>query len=205
MKKPLLAVAAAAVLLSLSATGVAAERTCCYVYDSESKLVRDSGGECVRSGTWAPECAICECDPSVCPKPEAPPPEPVVKRFTLQADAFFDFDKATLKPEGKAKLDELVAKMKEFKEVREVKVSAYTDRIGSDAYNLRLSDRRAMSVKDYMVSRGISSSSIQAEGFGEANPVVGCEGVRGRRQLIECLAPNRRAEIEMIVIETVYE
>jgi outer membrane protein len=127
--------------------------------------------------------------------------EVVQERITLQADAHFDFDKATLKPAGKQKLDEVVAKLQHYKEAHDVRILAYTDRLGSDAYNMRLSQARAASVKAYLVDHGIPDSKIEAKGMGKADPVVGCEGVRGRAKLIECLAPNRRAEVQILVIK----
>jgi outer membrane protein len=127
--------------------------------------------------------------------------EVVTERITLQADTHFDFDRATLKASGKQKLDELVDKVKQHKEAERIRVVAYTDRLGSDAYNMRLSEARAESVKDYLVSHGLPTEKVEARGMGKANPVVGCEGVRGRARLIECLAPNRRAEVEIIVLK----
>ncbi len=200
MNKRLMALTAVfAVLATYGVAGRAAERTCCYVYDSQGNHVRDSSGQCVRTSTWAPECAVCECDASACPKAEAPPPPPPrIEKITLAADAYFDFDKATLKPAGREKLDEVVAKMRQYENVEHIHVTAYTDRIGSDAYNLRLSERRAQAVMNYLVDHGISAAKIDAQGMGEANPVVACEGVRPRATLIKCLAPNRRAEIEIV-------
>jgi OOP family OmpA-OmpF porin len=190
------------VLATYGVAGLAAERTCCYVYDSDNNHVRDSSGQCVRSGTWSPACAVCECDASACPKPAAPAPVRKVEKITLAADAFFDFDKATLKPVGRAKLDEVVEKMRRYEHVEAIHVTAYTDRIGSDSYNLKLSDRRARAVMNYLVDHGVSADKIDARGMGKANPVVGCEGVRPRAALIKCLAPNRRAEIEIVVLGT---
>jgi OOP family OmpA-OmpF porin len=192
--------AVCAVVATYGVAGLAAERTCCYVYDSEGKHVRDSSGQCVRTSTWSKECAVCECDPSACPQPAPPPPQPKVEKVTLQADAYFDFDKATLKPAGREKLDELVSKLRTYENLQQIHVTAYTDRLGSDSYNMRLSERRAQAVMNYLVGHGIPASKIDARGMGEANPVVGCEGVRGRAALIKCLAPNRRAEIEIVAL-----
>jgi OmpA-OmpF porin, OOP family len=203
MNKRFMALTAAfTVLATYGIVGLAAERTCCYVYDSQNNHVKDSSGQCVRSGTWSPACAVCECDASACPKAEAPPPVRKVEKITLAADAYFDFDKATLKPAGRAKLDEVVEKMRKYENVEAIHVTAYTDRIGTDSYNLKLSDRRARAVMNYLVDHGISAGKIDARGMGEANPVVSCEGVRRRAALIKCLAPNRRAEIEIVVLGT---
>jgi outer membrane protein OmpA-like peptidoglycan-associated protein len=125
-------------------------------------------------------------------------PEGSLEKITLAADAYFDFDRATLKPAGRAKLDKLVEKIGRYEHVEAIHITAYTDRLGSEPYNLNLSDRRAYAVMNYLVNHGISAGKIDARGMGEANPVVGCEGVRPRAALIECLAPNRRAEIDIV-------
>jgi OOP family OmpA-OmpF porin len=166
--------------------------------------------------------AGCECDkelmkPPVCepppppppppaaapPPPPPPPPAPTSEKVTFAADALFDFDKAVLRPEGVAKLDDLVSKLAGVS--LEVIIGVgYTDRIGPDAYNLALSQRRAQAVKDYLVSKGIEPNRIYTEGKGKANPVKQCPDpsakgeVRNRTQLIQCLQPNRRVEVEVV-------
>jgi len=87
-----------------------------------------------------------------------------------------------------------VAKLKEHEEFKLVMVTGHTDRIGSEAYNQKLSEQRANKVKDYLVSQGIDAGRLQAVGKGESEPVVDCKGIRGK-QLVECLAPNRRVVI----------
>ncbi len=132
----------------------------------------------------------------------APAPQEVVetKRFTLTSDVLFDFGKATLKPEGKAALTKLFNEIThlEMKDNQTV-VYGYTDRIGSDAANQALSQRRAQTVASYLTSQGIAASKISASGRGEANPVTGtsCNTVKNRKNLILCLAPDRRVEIEV--------
>jgi OOP family OmpA-OmpF porin len=122
---------------------------------------------------------------------------------TFAADALFDFDKAVLRPEGRAKLDDLVSKMAGVS-LEVIIAVGYTDRIGGDAYNLSLSQRRAQAVKDYLVSKGIEPNRIYTEGKGKANPVKQCPDpsakgeVKSRAQLIECLQPNRRVEVEVV-------
>jgi OOP family OmpA-OmpF porin len=166
--------------------------------------------------------AGCECDrelmkPPVCeppppppppppveaPKPPPAPPAPTSEKVTFAADALFDFDKATLRPDGRAALDDLVSKLAGV--TLEVIIGVgYTDRIGPDAYNLALSQRRAQAVKDYLVSKGIEPNRIYTEGKGKANPVKQCPDpsakgeVRNRTQLIQCLQPNRRVEVEVV-------
>jgi len=130
----------------------------------------------------------------------APAPEPVVckptsETITVGAEKLFGFDKAALKDEGKAALDEAAAKIKANPEIKAVIVTGHTDRIGSEAYNQKLSERRAKQVADYLVGQGVDSSIISAEGKGESEPVVQCKGNKATKKLIECLQPNRRVEI----------
>jgi len=108
-----------------------------------------------------------------------------------------------LKPEGKAKLDDLVGKLKTV--ALEVIIAiGHTDSIGSDAYNQKLSVRRAESVKAYLVSKGVEPNRIYTEGKGEKQPVTGdkCKKMGAssgkNKKLVACLAPDRRVEIEVI-------
>lgn len=139
--------------------------------------------------------------PVVAPAP-APAPQEVVetKRFTLTSDVLFDFGKATLKPEGQAALTKLFNEIThlEMKDTTTI-VYGFTDRIGSDASNLALSQRRAQTVASYLISKGIPASQVSAVGRGKANPVTGtaCNTVKNRQALIVCLAPDRRVEIEV--------
>ncbi|EMJ0486610.1 porin OmpA [Klebsiella pneumoniae] len=137
--------------------------------------------------------------PVVAPAP-APAPEVATKHFTLKSDVLFNFNKATLKPEGQQALDQLYTQLSnmEPKDGSAV-VLGYTDRIGSEAYNQQLSEKRAQSVVDYLVAKGIPAGKISARGMGESNPVTGntCDNVKARAALIDCLAPDRRVEIEV--------
>ena len=108
----------------------------------------------------------------------------------------FAFGKANLKPQAKAALDGIYGEIAQVNNAK-VAVAGYTDRIGSDAGNLKLSQRRADTVANYFVAKGVSSDAISATGYGKANPVTGatCDQVKGRKALIACLAPDRRVEI----------
>jgi len=121
---------------------------------------------------------------------EAPKPKPVAEKVTFAADVLFDFDKSILKNEGKNKLDDLASKVKAIN-LEVVIAIGHTDSIGSDAYNQKLSVRRAESVKAYLVSKGIEPNRIYTEGKGEKQPVADNKTREGR-------AKNRRVEIEVI-------
>ncbi|MDO5058665.1 MAG: OmpA family protein [Neisseria sp.] len=100
-------------------------------------------------------------------------------------------------PAGFAKLDKFAADIKRFDRVDSIRIIGYTDRKGSDAYNLGLSQRRAETVRRYLVSRGVPAGIMSAQGLGEANPVQECSTKLPREQEIACLQPNRRVEIEV--------
>jgi len=143
--------------------------------------------------------------PTPAPKPPEPKPapKPVAEKVTFAADVLFDFDQAVIKPEGKSKLDDLSSKVRGIN-LEVVIAIGHADRIGSEAYNQGLSVRRAESVKAYLVSKGLEPNRIYTEGKGEKQPVSGdrCKKMgadhRSNKKLVECLAPDRRVEIEVI-------
>ncbi|MDO9242858.1 MAG: OmpA family protein, partial [Rhodocyclaceae bacterium] len=160
--------------------------------------------------------AIAECDPDLvkkeapkaapaaapapAPAPAAAAPKPAAQKVTLAADALFDFDKAVLRAEGKAKLNKLTADIKGIK-LEVIIAVGHADRIGTDAYNQKLSERRAAAVKDYLVGKGVEANRVYSEGKGEKQPVTGDKcgtSVVKSKKLIECLQPDRRVEIEVI-------
>jgi OOP family OmpA-OmpF porin len=159
---------------------------------------------CWRDAFWTPATANAKCDGALVvqapvPPTPVPPPAPVIssQKITYQADTLFDFDKAILKPGGKEKMDDLASKIGDLN-LEVVVATGYTDRIGSDKYNDRLSLRRAQAVKAYLVSKGIEANRIYTEGKGKRNPVTtGCNQ-KNRKQLIACLAPDRRVEVEVV-------
>jgi OOP family OmpA-OmpF porin len=175
-----------------------------------------SGNLCYRTGYWAPSMAIEACDPDLVPKapppppppaapppppapPPAPPPPPAVQKITLASKALFDFDKAVVKPEGKAAIDsEIISKLSQVQKLELVLVTGHTDRIGSQAYNQKLSERRADAVRNYLVSKGVAKDKIETLGMGKTQPVPGVTcTMTAMKALIECLAPNRRVEVEV--------
>ncbi|MEJ8851040.1 outer membrane protein OmpA [Variovorax rhizosphaerae] len=171
--------------------------------DSAGQLVWKNGTNelCWRDANWTPATAAVGCDGALVPaRPPAPPPAaavvppppapPVASKVTFAADAFFDFDKSVLKPEGRAKLDDLVSKIKGVN-LEVIIAVGHTDSIGSDAYNQRLSVRRAEAVKAYLVSKGIERNRVYTEGKGEKQPVADNRTKEGR-------AKNRRVEIEVV-------
>ena len=164
---------------------------------------------CWRDSNWTPATAAKGCDgalvvaapapapvaapaPAVAaPPPPAPAPQPATAtKVTYAADAFFDFDKSVLKPQGKAKLDDLVGKVKGIN-LEVIIAVGHTDSVGTDAYNQKLSVRRAEAVKAYLVSKGIEKNRVYTEGKGEKQPVADNKTAEGR-------AKNRRVEIEVV-------
>lgn len=202
-----------------------------YVIDSRGNVVKNSYGECWRTGYWTPAMAIAECDPGLVLKPEtilkempsaagpaapvpapvAPPPPPVAAvvpakpavEAHFNAETLFDFDRAVVKPEGRKILDEkIVASMKMHPEVELLVITGHADRIGTEAYNQDLSERRANAVKAYLVTQGIAAERMSASGKGEsepnpeANTRQACKNNMSRNSLIACLQPDRRVTVE---------
>ena len=177
---------------------------------------KNASGQCWRDASWTPATAAPGCDgaivaPKAAPAPApvaapapapvaapapAPAPAPVVapvaaaSKVSYAADAFFDFDKSVLKAEGKAKLDDLVAKVKAIN-LEVIIAVGHTDSVGSDAYNQKLSVARSEAVKAYLVSKGIEKNRVYTEGKGEKQPVADNKTKDGR-------AKNRRVEIEVV-------
>jgi len=143
--------------------------------------------------------------PPSAPKP-APEPKPVAKPeapkkpavITVISTELFEFNKAVLTPEARAKLDqEIVARAKGFASVTLVHVDGHADRLGSAQYNQQLSEKRAEAVRAYLVSRGFDGSKMETLGSGKTNPVKSCPDQKERKGLIECLSPNRRVVVEV--------
>ncbi|WP_284447266.1 OmpA family protein, partial [Fluviibacter phosphoraccumulans] len=145
--------------------GIDPNGTVAYLVDKDFNVVKSGTGLCWRDGYWTPANAVAECDGGAKAAPAG-------AKITLAADTLFAFNKSDLKPEGKAALDNVVNQAKALK-VEVIVAVGYTDRIGSDAYNLKLSQQRANSVKAYLVSKGIPADKVYTEGKGKANPVTG--------------------------------
>jgi len=175
---------------------------------------------CWRDSNWTPATASATCDgaikpaapaapapvappaapapaPRAAPAPAAPPapvpapaPAPTSEKVTFAADAFFDFNKSVLKPEGKAKLDDLVSKIGAIN-LEVIIAVGHTDSVGGDAYNQKLSIRRSDAVKAYLTGKGVEKNRVYTEGKGEKQPVADNKTAEGR-------AKNRRVEIEVV-------
>lgn len=191
-------------MISLGAIGLAlmAPVQAQYLVDSRGDVVRNAYDECWHTGFWTPADAIVGCDGKVADEPvreviePVPPPQPTVQEpVVLDADTHFAFDSARLRSGARAVLDALVEEVKGYESVESVTITGHADLIGDAGYNQRLSERRAETVRQYLIdNRAIKPQLIQVSGKGETRPVVVCEGLRGQ-PLIECLAPNRRVEI----------
>ena len=172
-------------------------------------VVNGTNELCWRDSNWTPATAYPGCDGAAKPPPPPPPapapmaappapppppppkpPVPMSEKVTYAADTFFDFDKSNLKPEGMAKLDDLVSKIGGMN-LEVIIAVGYTDSIGTDEYNQKLSVRRADAVKAYLVSKGVEKNRIYTEGKGEKDPIASNQTAEGR-------AKNRRVEIEMV-------
>jgi OOP family OmpA-OmpF porin len=126
-------------------------------------------------------------------KPAAPKPEKV----TTASAVNFDFDRYVIRPDARGKLDDLVGKLRNVN-LEVIIAVGHADRLGGDGYNMKLSVRRADSVKAYLVSKGVAASRVYTEGKGERQPVKDCKGEGRNKELISCLEPNRRAELEAV-------
>lgn len=125
-----------------------------------------------------------------------PPPAPKFEKYTLSATELFTFDSSAVST-PQPKLEEITTAIKGTDSPKQVVIVGYTDRLGSDEYNQKLSERRALAVKEYMVGKGVAADRLVIEGKGEAAPIVECND-KNKAELINCLAPNRRAEIDEV-------
>jgi OOP family OmpA-OmpF porin len=148
----------------------------------------------------APIAAAPAPEPAPAPAPEpvaeAPKCEPTIDTITVDAEKLFGYDKASLQSGAKPILDAAAEKIKANPEIKSVTITGHTDRIGSDKYNQKLSERRAKMVADYLTSQGVDAGLLTAVGKGESEPVVQCEGTKATKKLISCLQPNRRVTIQ---------
>jgi len=220
-----IAIAAALAAMGSAALAQPASPTSGYVTDSTRQAARGAFGQCVRTGFWNPALAEEPCDataraslepvpvvrqepvaqaaPAPAPEPTpivAAPPRPVLEKVTLSSDVLFEFGKASLRPEGRQKLDELAGRIGDAN-VEEIVAVGHADRIASENYNQKLSEERANAVKVYLIDKGMSAELVKAEGKGESQPVTECRKMgaerASNRKLVNCLQPDRRVEIEV--------
>jgi OOP family OmpA-OmpF porin len=222
-RRALTGLAVAAVMLP-SAVLAADSKNQGYLVDALTGNIVTSAttGLCVRTSDWTPARAVAQCDPDLVrkappppkaapapapkpaakPKPTPKPKKPAMMNVELKLSVQnFDFDKATMRDDQRKEIDDWMAKAWKGVTLGAVIVTGHTDRIGSAAYNKKLSEARALTVKDYLTSKGVDQKLIFWEGKGFANPVPVtkfCDNKMSRKQLIECLAPNRRVDIEAV-------
>jgi len=183
---------ASMIALALSAHGAD------YVTASGVPL-KDGSGECVRTGYWRPASEPCEAPPlhvAMDATPRTPAP-----RVAQSATVLFAFDGDALDDEARAALDKLLARF-EPDEIEKVYVAAHADRIGGKRYNYALSERRLEAVRQYLATKGITVSLLYTEARGADEPSTHCDRMqpenRGNKALVDCLHPDRRAQIEVI-------
>jgi OOP family OmpA-OmpF porin len=222
----LVGLAAAGMLLPVTASAQFKNQG--YLLDSAGNPVRAPGsGVCVKTSDWTPARAIAECDPDLVKKaapakkpvekreakPEAKKPEAkkakpqmlnIEQKIELQG---MPFGKAEMTDDNKKELDKFLAGLRKGTKARgpvtfgAVVVTGHTDRIGSLKYNMKLSERRAVVVKDYLIGAGVDQKVIFWEGKGPKQPIPVtkfCDNKMKRKQLIECLSPNRRVTVEVV-------
>ena len=187
-----------------------------YLVDSSGAIVKSGSNLCWHTSEWTPARAVEPCDPvariaaapmpapAVAPAPEpVPVPAPVVvapmpQKMSFSADALFAFDKAVLKPDGKVMLEDLARQLKGAT-YESIFVTGHADRLGRDAYNQKLSERRANAVKAHLVSQEIPADRVTAKGLGETQPMTKpgeCKGAKSAK-VIACLQPDRRVDVEV--------
>lgn len=210
--------ALAALLAAPTATLAQDTRNQGYLVDGSGVIVTSGSNLCWHTSEWTPARAVEPCDPvakiAAAPMPMpapamAPAPAPVPapipaavvplpQKMSFSADALFAFDKAVLKPDGITMLDDLARQLKGAS-FDAIFVTGHADRLGRDAYNQKLSERRADAVKAHLVSQNIAPDRVTAKGMGETQPVTAageCKGAQSAK-VIACLQPDRRVDVEV--------
>ncbi|WP_442592450.1 outer membrane protein OmpA [Parapusillimonas sp. JC17] len=184
-------IALALAIAAASASGAVSAQTVDNWRNSFGDVWMNGTNElCWRDSFWTPATGIPGCDGVPVAQAEAPVVAPTATKVVLNADTFFDFDKSTIKPEGRQVLDQVAAQVNTIN-LETLIATGHTDSIGTEQYNMGLSQRRANSVKDYLVGKGIPADRIYVEGKGESAPVASNATREGRAQ-------NRRVEIEIV-------
>jgi OOP family OmpA-OmpF porin len=193
-----------------------------WASNQANKTWKDTAGECWRSSNWTPAMETPECGAvkkvEIAPAPvvvaaapapvaAAPAPAPVTrtvtKKVAFSAEDLFAFDKSDLKPEGKQKLDQLITDLKST-DNESIVATGHADRIGNKKYNQKLSERRANSVRSYLIAGGIAADTVRAEGRGETQPITKSGDCKGpvSNKLKACLQADRRVEVEVAATQT---
>ncbi len=173
-----------------------------HVADSSGHLITDGFGNCVQTSSWSKDQDLTDCGapaPVAEPAPEptavttaapipAPMPKTVSKMVSLSAGALFDTNSANLKSAGQVELTALANQIKGMSEIQNVKIVGHADSSGADDYNQKLSEKRAISVKNFLLDQGIPASVMSTLGMGETSPIASNATAAGRTQ-------NRRVEI----------
>lgn len=216
LTKKLLSGVVALPLLFSGAAMAQVNKSEAYVVDDRGVVARNSanlGNLCWHTIDWTPAKATYECEPDLVPKKvaaapapavapppaPAPAPAPIPSKMHFSTDELFDFDKAIVKHStARDQLDEFAASLKPLR-YDSINVVGYTDRIGTEEYNKRLSLRRAEAVKTHLIAHGVPVGKIRVEGRGEADPVTAdrCKGNKKTKALIACLQPDRRVTVEV--------
>lgn len=211
-----LVLAACAFAASAQVSDIAAPTShSAYLQDSRGIIARSGSGLCWRTGYWTPADAIAGCDgelvppvvkptaPTIVPPPLAAPAQPVPVRqrcdfsVTLQGEEAFDFNRTTLTKAAQQRLaQDVIPRLGACGKIETIRVTGHTDHLGLPEYNRKLSEKRAASVAAYLKNRGVTTP-MEITGAGEDSPVQACDDKLSRRQLIECLAPNRRVVVEI--------
>lgn len=191
LTKVSLGLAASMLLLTALPAQAINKYGCIYAVDPWDRIVKDPYGRCIRTPYWTPEKDVAECGAVAAAEP---PPPPQCERITLGTDTLFDFDRSEVRPRGRARLDQLAADLSRAERVSQIKIVGHTDAKGTDAYNMRLGQRRADSVAGYLASQGVPGSKLVTSSMGESQPVApntypdGRDNPEGRQQ-------NRRVEV----------
>lgn len=210
---PLLASAQEALAIAAPASGSA------YLQDSRGIVVRSGHNLCWHTGYWTPADALQGCDGALVPpvviNPAAPPivqppvaqveapavpapPRRCDASVTLKSDETFGFNRDTLTAAARARLDaDVLAHLSGCAEIERITVTGHSDHLGAARYNQRLSERRARRVASYLMEKGVPAERVVPQGAGESTPVQACDVKLPRAQMIACLAPNRRVEVEI--------
>jgi OmpA-OmpF porin, OOP family len=208
-------ISASAVFMQAGATDIQANpKYSAYLQDGRGVIVRSANGLCWRSGYWTPADAVAGCDGELVPpiaKPTAPdivppvaaapvtppaPPLPCDFSVTLNSDQTFAFNSGVLGNAAKKRIDrDVLAKLASCEKTDLITITGHADRLGSQTYNQKLSEKRANAVAAYLKSKGVTAP-INIVGLGETQAIKNCENMSPRKKLIECLAPNRRVVVE---------